>query len=404
MIWKLIWRNLWRNSRRTWITMASITFSILFAIVAQSLQRGVFNNLIKDVVNYYSGYIQVHRQGYWAEQTLENGFSESRALENRILKSGAVWSVTPRLETFMLASGGNLTKSCMLVGTDPLAENNLTQLKSRLVAGNYWEEKSDGVLLAQGLAEKLRLQLHDTLILFGQGFQGVLAAGRYPIVGIVKLAAPQMNNGMVFLPLTSARRLLNAENLITTLSLGIKNPENLNKSGEEIRRAIRGDYEVMTWEEMMPEISNHIEADGKYFFVFTGILYLIIGFGFLGTMLMMTAERRNEFGILIAIGLKKTHLGLMLIGETLLITLCATLLGIGLSLGIVVYLHHHPLRFSGELAAAYEQFGFAPIFPAAIDPSIFLNQTLVIFCLSVLIGLYPLYFVYQLDPVKAMKP
>ena len=159
----------------------------------------------------------------------------------------------------------------------------------------------------------------------------------------------------------------------------------------------------MSWQKMMPEISNHIKADGFSFYVFSGILYLIIGFGLFGTVLMLTVERKYEFGMLIAIGMKKSKLSLILLGETLLITILGVLLGILISLPIVIYLSKNPIRFSGQMAKAYEQFGFEAIFPTALDKDIFITQSLIVLIIALFIGLYPLWHISRLDPIKAMK-
>lgn len=403
MILKLIWRNLWRNSRRTLITMASIAFAVLFAVLMKSFQNGVFNNLIKNVVGYYSGYVQIHQNGYWDEQVLDNSFALENSLTVQLQQNPQIKEIVPRLETFVLASKGNTTKGCLLVGTDAVRENNLTQLKSKLIKGTYFEKNEEAVLLAEGLAKRLDVSINDTIVLFGQGFHGVMAAGKYKIKGIVHLASPAMNDAFVYLPLAATQYFLSAENRLTSVSLGIDNPENTDAIAQNLKNAIGEKYEVMPWQEMMPEIANHIKADGFSFYIFSGILYLIIGFGLFGTVLMMTAERKYEFGMLIAIGMKKTKLELILLGETLLITFFGVLFGFLLSLPLVIYLKERPIRFGGEIAKVYEQFGFEALFPTDVDQSIFLTQSLIVLAMAIVIGLYPLWHVRGLDPVKAMK-
>lgn len=403
MILKLIWRNLWRNSRRTLITMASIAFAVLFAVLMQSLQNGVFNNLIKNVVGYYSGYVQIHQNGYWDEQILDNSFELTNSLTAKLQQNPQIKEIVPRLETFVLASKGNTTKGCMLVGTDAVKENNLTQLKSKLIKGSYFENNEAAVLLAEGLAKRINVTVNDTIVLFSQGFHGVMAAGKYKIKGIIHLASPAMNNAFVYLPLAATQNFLGAENRLTSVSLGIDTPENTNAIVQNLKQNIGPNYEVMPWQEMIPDVANHIKADGFSFYIFSGILYLIIGFGLFGTVLMMTAERKYEFGMLIAIGMKKSKLELVLFGETLLITLFGVLLGFFISLPLVIYLKEEPIRFGGEVAKAYEQFGFEALFPADVDQNIFINQSLIVLAMAVLIGLYPLWHVRGLDPVKAMK-
>ena len=403
MILKLIWRNLWSNSRRTLITMASIAFAVLFAVLMKSFQDGVFNNLIKNVVGYYSGYVQIHQKGYWDEQILDNSFELKKELNNQLQQNHQITAIVPRLETFVLASKGNTTKGCLLVGTDAVRENKLTQLKSKLIKGSYFENNEATVLIAEGLAKRLEVSFSDTIVLFGQGFHGVMAAGKYKIKGIIHLASPEMNAAFVYLPLTATQSFLSAENRLTSVSLGIDDPENTDVIAQNIKAIIGQQYEVMPWQELIPDVANHIKADGFSFYIFSGILYLIIGFGLFGTVLMMTAERKYEFGMLIAIGMKKSKLQLIVFGETVLITFFGVLLGILLSLPLVLYLKEKPIRFGGELAKAYEQFGFEALFPTNVDQNIFITQSLIVLAMAVLIGVYPLWHIHGLDPVNAMK-
>lgn len=403
MIGRLTWRNLWRNRRRTMITMASISFAVVLAVLMQSLQKGVFDNLIRNVVSFYSGYLQVHKKGYWDEQVIENSFSLQDTLLNKAGQVAGVKTVVSRIESYALASSGAITKGCMVCGTDPFREDKLTQLSGKLVKGKYFAAEGNSVMLAEALAEQLGLTVNDTLVLLGQGFQGTVAAGKYPISGILRFGSPQLNESMVYLPLSAAQYFLGAEGRATSLVLEITDLGMLESIQQELARSAGPLYEVMTWKEMMPDIENHIRADSAGFYIWTGILYLIVAFGIFSTLLMMTAERKYEFGMLVAIGMKKMRLGLMLLAETFMITVMGTLIGLLLGLPCVWYFREKPIRFSGQVAKAYEQFGFEPIFPTVLEPKIFITQALIVFSLAFLIGLYPVWSAGRIDPVRAMK-
>jgi putative ABC transport system permease protein len=403
MIAKFTWRNLWRNRRRTLITMASISFAVVLAVLMKSLQKGVFDNLIQNVVSFYSGYLQVHKKGYWDEQVIENSFVLEDTLLKKTGRQSGVNNIVPRIESYALASSGNLTKGCMVCGTDPMREDKLTQLSGKLIKGKYFSDSGQSVMLAEMLASQLKLTVNDTLVLLGQGFQGSVAAGKYPISGIVRFGSPQLNESMVYLPLAAAQYFLGAEGRATSLALAIDDTKELENIRNELSFSVGPAYEVMTWKKMMPDIDNHIRADSAGFYIWTGILYLIIAFGIFSTLLMMTAERKYEFGMLVAIGMKKFRLGMMLLSETLLITIMGTLTGLLMGLPLVWYFRFRPIRFKGQVARAYEQFGFEPIFPAVFETSIFVTQALIVFILAFIIGLYPIWSVSRIDPVKAMK-
>lgn len=400
---KLTWRNLWRNKRRTFITMASVTFAVFLAILMQSFQKGVFDNLVKNVVSFYYGYIQIHKNGYWDEQVLDNSFAYNDSLAKQLNLNPHIKEIIPRIETFVLASIGTNTKGCMLVGTDALKENELTGLKNKIIKGDYFNNNENVALVAEGLAKRLNISVNDTIVLLGQGYQGAMAAGKYKVKGIIQFGSPSLNDGLVYLPLITAQALLNADNMITSIALAIDDPENISLIQKEVLHITGKEYEVMNWTELMPEIANHIKADGASFYVFTGILYLIIAFGIFGTILMMTAERRYEFGMLIAIGMKKIRLGLILLYETILITILGVISGILISLPFTIYFNQKPLRFTGEIADIYERFGFEALFPTALDTGIFITQSMIVLIIAFIIGLYPLWHISRINPVNAMK-
>jgi len=301
----LAWKNLWRNKNRTMITMAAIFFAVVLSILTSSLKNGIFDNLVKNIVSSYSGYIQVHKNGYWEEQLLDNSFENRTEVRKSLVQASGINAASPRLESFALASTGELTKGCMLVGIDPANENKITALKSNIIHGRYLNENDNGILLTVGLLKRLNISLHDTLILIGQGYHGVTAAGKYPIVGIVEFGSPDLNDKILYMPISLAQNLYGAPNMITSYVMAIHHLNELSNIANHTKQLLGNEYEVMTWEEMMPDIKQHIESDSRSMQVIQAILYLLVSFGIFGTLLMMMAERRFEFGMLVAIGMKK---------------------------------------------------------------------------------------------------
>lgn len=400
---KLAWKNLWRNRTRSLITMAAILFAVILASVVTSLQKGVFDNLIKNVVSFYSGYIQVHQKGYWNDQVLENSFELSDTTERAILGQKEVSALTPRLESFALASSADLTKGCLVAGVAPVQEDRVTGLSGKLSAGIYLRDSDNAVLVAEGLADRLKLKLNDTLVLLAQGYHGTVAAGEYPIKGLLHFGSPDLNDKIVFLPLLAAQGMFAAENRATSYVLSLASPGDLKATAASLAETLGSPYEVLTWEDMMPEIKQHIRTDTASMSIITGILYLLICFGIFGTLLMMMVERHFELGMLQAVGMKKGRLCRLLLAESLLTVITGCLLGILTSIPIVGYLHAHPIRISGEMGEVYKRFGFEPVFPTATDPAIYVRQGIIVLIIGLLLSLYPVINILRMKPVAAMR-
>src|SRR5690349_1375639 len=128
MLIQLAWRNVWRNKRRTIITISSIFFAVLLALFMRSMQLGSYENMIRNSVELYSGYIQIHRKGYWEDKSINNVLEVSDTLVSVIEGTPYVDFYIPRLETFVLAASDEISKGVMVIGTSPREEGRMTKL------------------------------------------------------------------------------------------------------------------------------------------------------------------------------------------------------------------------------------------------------------------------------------
>ena len=194
----MAWRNIWRNKRRSYITITSITFAVLLACVMRSMQLGSYERMIENAARFYTGYIQVHQNGYWDEKIIDNSFTYDEELIKTVESTKGVEVAVPRVESFALAAFGPKTKGSLVIGIDPDKENALTRVKDKIVDGEYLTSNDKSVMIAQGLADYLNMGVGDTLVLIGQGYHGANAAGLYVIKGIMKFPVPAQNNQTVY--------------------------------------------------------------------------------------------------------------------------------------------------------------------------------------------------------------
>ena len=203
--------------------------------------------------------------------------------------------------------------------------------------------------------------------------------------------------------LTTAQSFFSAEGMVTSYILSIKEEKNLDAIAAALRKTLGNNYEVMTWGEIMPDIKQHIATDSNNMKVVQGILYLLICFGIFSTLLMMMVERKFELGMLVAIGMRKSRLIILLIAESVLTVFMGCVAGIATSVPLTFFLKKHPIRIGGDTAKAYERFGFEAIFPTSTEPSIYFYQAIVVLIIGMVLSLYPVIKIIQLKPVTAIK-
>lgn len=404
MILKIAWRNIWRNKRRTLITMASVFFAVIMAVLMRSANTGIYQHMVHNVVSFSSGYIQIHGKGYWEEQSIDNSFAEDRHLYDILSRQPEITGVIPRIESYALISAGNKTRGVLTLGIVPEKETMIARLDKKITEGGYITAGDRQLLLAEGLARRLGVRPGDTVVLLSQGYHGASAAGKYPVKGLVNLGSPELNKRLVYMPLKLMQEMFGADSMLTSVSVMMNENADMDALKQHIVSATdTARYEVLDWKMMLPELDQLIEGDLAGDYIVIGILYLVIAFGVFGTILMMTRERMHEFGILVAIGMKRRLLALMVLAEIFMIAAVATLAGMLAALPVIWRFKAHPIRFSGELQKVYDRYGMEAIVPFSDKTYVFTEQAAIVFIIAVCMSLYAVIKILRLNAIEAIR-
>ncbi|HRX67716.1 MAG TPA: ABC transporter permease [Tenuifilaceae bacterium] len=400
---KIAWRNLWRNKRRTLITVASIFFGVMLATIMNSLQDGTYSNMIDMMVKLSSGYLQIQNPDYQENKSINNTFAPTDNMMEQLESIPKITTVAKRLETFALLSSGPNTRGGAVVGFEPEKDKLTSNLQNWISSGSFLTEGDRSVLVTANIAKHLNLNVNDSIILISQGYRGVTAAGMYPIKGILTFSTPQMNSIGVFMDIKLAQELFSAEGLVTSLNIMVNDYTDVGSVQSSLKSLTNGDFTVLNWRELNPEIVQFIQSDKAGSVIMLGILYMVIGFGIFGTIIMMVAERRRELAVMVAVGMQKYKLSTILFIETLLIGLVGVIAGFAASVPVVLALVGNPIELPAEMAEAYAQYGFEPYLFFGSSPVVFAIQVIVVFSFTLIISIYPIMKVKNMVVSKAIK-
>lgn len=445
---KLAWRNLWRNKRRTYITLSSITFALFFSILMSSFTLGMIHSMLQHNLEFYSGYLQIQHKEYVDDPSLDTSFQMNDTLTQLLHTNSNIRSIVPRLETFSLASVGTHSKACIVSGIDLELEKNRsnpeqflvhyylseTVLKELVTEGYdtlsiyletykgatyktlnemqmaldltakelevvsessrfqsaYLTRQDSGVLLSSGLARYLKAMPGDSIILLGQGYQGMSAAVIAPVRGWIQMASPELNNKLIYMTQPFAQNYLSIDNRVTSLVVNLKDTEEMLETQKDIAFVLPNDLVVRNWEEISPALKQQIQENIAEVQIFTFILYLILFFGILGTMQMMLSERREEFNVLVSIGMKRGYIAFVFALEILILGLVSLLVGLIISGILIRVMQFFPITFTGEFGRAMLNLGYNPTFVVAGLDLYFWVQIPIVFLMVLLAIIQPI--------------
>ena len=384
--------------------MSSIAFAVLLSCLMMSVQYGTLDHMVNNVVKFYSGHIQIHDENYWDERIIDHSLSYDQSFLDNLESIPNVVSVVPRIESFALSAYETRTKGAMILGIDPEKEKGIIDIKSKLKEGSYFKGEDKSVLLGTGLADYLGVSVGDSVVLISQGYHGASAVGLYPVVGMVKFPNPDLNNQAICIPLKEAQWFYGLENKVSSIALLMDSQDDVST----VKTAIFSDYSdrpitPMDWKEMMPDLVQTVKLKHSSSRIMIMVLYIVIGFGMFGTFLMMTAERTREFGITIAVGMKRLWLQLTVFYEVIMMSLIGVLTGIILSLAIITYFYFNPVQLGSDMADMYESYGVEAAIEFSMSSGIFIWQAWAIFIIGFVLSLYPVLVLKRIRPVRAMR-
>ena len=386
------------------ITITSIFLAVFFAVFMRSMQLGMYAKMIDNLVRFYSGYVQVHQNGYWDKQTLDNSMADSDSLMLAVTETKNISLAAKRLEGFALASEDELTKGVLVLGMEPEVEDELMSLSPKIMQGEMITADDRSILIGKGLADYFQLEVSDTLVFISQGYHGVSAAGKFPIKAILDFSVPMLDDQVAFLPLKEAQYFFGAEGMITSIAGIVDKPTKLNKTKKTLKSKLdTAQFEVMDWKEMMPDLLQTIQTDSAGGIIMIFILYVVISFGMFGTVLMLMKERTYEFGVLLSIGMKRTKLWIIVFLESVIMTLIGAVAGVIGVQPLLIYFYHYPYEMTGQAAETVRKFGFEASLPSSLDPTIWVNQAVIVVIVSLVITTYPAWVISRIKPVEALK-
>lgn len=404
LIFKLAWRNIWRNKRRTIITVSAVVFAVILSIFSWCFAVGEHEQMIRNTLKIHTGNLQVHDLGYWDDKTIYKSFTPPEELIRFLNEDRRIGAYVKRLNVDALISSGSDTDGILLIGVEPERELKFSSINKKKVKGEYLKTSDPkGIFIGETLAKNLNVDISDTIVIICQDFYGGISAAKYRLNGTFRSGSPDMDRSMAFITLDAAQYLLSMEGKVSEVSIFLEESRSLKKVTRDIKGIVDlEEYEVMTWDELLPELVQIIEMDNVFGYIFFGMILLVVIFGILNTILMSVMERYREFGVMMALGTKPGNLVRLILMESFFIAVLGIIIGNILGFGIAYYYSVVPFDLS-SYSASLESFGMDPYIYTKLYVWIFLLTDLVIIFSTILSALYPAFKASRLKPVRALR-
>ncbi|MBN1923291.1 MAG: ABC transporter permease [Nanoarchaeota archaeon] len=374
---QIVLSNLLRNKRRAVLTLLGVVIGVAAIISLVSVSVGLTER---------SGVLLSSFEGIFVleEGAVDIPFSKiPNDYINDLENVPGVKLVVPEIWGSAKNIGGDeyasfLASFLQVVGIDPGLSSGYAVapyyevVKGRTLTVN--DRKS--VIIGEGLADRFGLTIGSSLKINDETYQ---------LVGLFSSDA-QLMNFIVVTHIDTAREITEFEDgYVSNYQVIPINPEDMKSVKQRIESRFEGVLQTLSMQDSAELITGFLGSLNLALWFVSGIAGIVGGIGVMNTMLMSVMERIKEFGVLKAIGWRDRDVMIMVILESVIISIVGGIIGVILGFyvsGVVVEVSRIP----------------SAITPALIGQAMFFAITM-----GFVGSIYPAYKSSKMSPIEAVR-
>ncbi|TSA24017.1 MAG: ABC transporter permease [Bacteroidetes bacterium] len=406
MIWIIAWKNIWRNKVRSLVVIMAITCGLFGGVFSSAVMKGTGEQRIKEAVSRETAHIQLHNPKYIEDNevkyTIDDQPAELTAMLDSLPQIGA-WS--SRIKFPAMASSANASTGVMIYGVDPEKGRMVSEISAMICdsCGTYLDgERKNQIVVGQALAHKLKLRLRSKIVLTFQDINGNLTGAAFRICGLYRTNNSVFDEMSVFVAKADIAPLLAMDaGEFQEVAVRLTDADEMNQVQQELADRFP-ELLVRTWKQVDPLVGVMADFMDVWLYMFMAIILLALGFGIINTMLMVILERTRELGMLTAIGMNKRRVFLMIMLESVYLSLTGALIGMALGYLLTIWTAYTGIDLS-NFAQGLEKIGYSPILYPYLDVKFFITLTVMVILIGILASIYPARKALKLNPAEAVR-
>lgn len=402
MIFRIAWRNIWRNKIRSLVIMLSVAIGLFAGIAVLALYKGMMNSRIRTVIYAETGHIQLHHKTFKNDYEARFVISDPEKILQELQKNSAVKQVAARTITQGMLATTTGSAGVQINGIDPAMENQVSGLLEKIRMGNGFETgKKNQVLIGKKLADKMKLKTGNKLVLTFTDADGNIISAAFRVAAIYQSENTPMDERNVYVQQTELNQALNLGNGIHEIALILQQDNATQNMAKQLQQY--PDLLVEPWQNLSPETELMIDTVDITSYIIIGIILFALAFGIVNTMLMAILERTQEIGVMMALGMNRIRLFLLVFLETIFLTLIGTPIGLGIAWIVTGYYHQNGLNLESMGKEMMSNFGFSTlVYPEFPTEKLAGIMGIVLFT-ALASCIYPALKALQLRPIEALR-
>lgn len=418
LLLRIAYRNLQRSPARTVISVVAIAAAVLSVLLLKGTVDGILETMEDSTVRLAAGHVRVIDREYRTRERLlsllypVDGFADDgepglEPMLDAFRRLEPVTDVVPRLRFGGLASRGDDVRTVLVVAGDPAIEARILRTERYLGEGRFVRPGRREAVLGRRLLNRLGMDVGDRFTLVFSSAFGALRGYTFEVVGAFESSLTYLDDGTVFIPLDVAQEATDMDDAVTEVLLMTRRRDDtpaLLAAVDELltRRDPEGRYMTVPWYQHSVLIEWMQVGRALYDLIYAlvlGLASLVI----VNTLMMVVHERRQEIGLLGALGLRPGQIRALFLLEGALCGIFGSVAGAVLGMPLLWVLSRTGIPLPGVEAMGADLMYPTTIYPV-FEPGVIAYGALGGLLVTVLAAYFPARHAAALRPTEALRP
>jgi ABC-type lipoprotein release transport system permease subunit len=401
VLFTLAWRNLWRNHRRTLIMLVAIVIGVWAMILFSALMSGMLDEMVRGGLRALPGEVQIHHPGYRDDPSVANSIPEPAGALLQQLNNPPITGWSARLKVPAMISSERDSRGVQLLGVDPASEIALGFDTADIVEGRFLTTADDkGLVIGRKLAERLETRLGKRVVIMSQDPDNNVADRGMRIVGIYTARLQATEEMYVYAGRDIVQAMLDVEGQVSEIAVTADDYLAVDDWWPQLAQTAGPQTDTQPWMVLDGYLETMLRVQGNFNYVIMVVIFVVLAFGLVNTLVMAVFERVREIGLMIALGMRPRWIMYQILMESLL------LLALGLLIGnLLAVLTILPLESGIDIsvvAQGLELAGMGSVLYPVLKISDMLICTAIVLVLGLAASLLPAWRASRYNPVHAL--
>ncbi|MDD9180370.1 MULTISPECIES: ABC transporter permease [Aliivibrio] len=401
MLVKLAWRNVWRNKLRTSIMLGAMIFGVAGVMLMMGFMNGIIDNLVKNTIQWQTSHIQIHQKNYALNPDINLVVDDEAEITKQLEQAPQVKAWTSRTLVNGMIASARSTRGIQINGIDLESEPKITPIADHILEGEWLDNKGrNPILVSQKTADRLKLRAGSKVVLTFTDTTGDVTGAAFRVRGIFKTSSSTFDDANAYVRKADIQQL-GQVHFDHEIAILLHDEAQVSDFREQLMSSISNKNKVQDWLQLQPILSTMMSSMNAGNQVILVIFVIAMGFGIINILLMSVFERTREFGVLMAVGMKKGNIRRLIILESGFIGIIGAGSGVIFSLFLLFLLSKTGIPLEA-MAEGLNAFGIDSVLYPSVAFSDYVTVFVTVWCVSVLAGLYPAHQIIKKKPVEAM--